>query len=136
MNQKIFERKELMDGVFFNAIGETKFKSNLISVRFITPLDEKTAAKNALLFPVLMRGSERFPDIGSIRREEESVYDTDIDDAVYKRGDTQILEIRMRVLDNRFAIDGMNITERAMTLLGDLIFHRHNGGICKSGIYE
>lgn len=122
MDQKIFKRKELMEGVFFNAIGETKFKSNLISVRFITPLDEKTAAKNALLFPVLMRGSKRFPDIGSIRREEESVYDTDIDDAVYKRGDTQILEIRMRVLDNRFAIDGMDITERAMELLGGIIF--------------
>lgn len=122
MNQKIFERKELMDGVFFNAIGETKFKSGLISVRFITPLNAETAAKNALLFPVLSRGSEHFPDLGSIRREEESVYDTDIDDAVYKRGDTQIIEMRMRVLDNRFAIDGMNITQRALALLGDLIF--------------
>ncbi len=133
MNQKIFERKELMEGVFFNAIGETKFKSGLISVRFITPLSADTAAKNALLFPVLTRGSERFPDIGSIRREEESVYDTDIDDAVYKRGDTQILEIRMRVLDDRFAIDGMKITERAMTLLSDLIFRpvTENGVFCE-----
>ena len=58
MNQKIFERKELMDGIFFNAIGETKFKSNLLSVRFITPLCADTAAKNALLFPVLSRGSK------------------------------------------------------------------------------
>jgi predicted Zn-dependent peptidase len=122
MNQKIFERKEILDGVFFNAIPETKFKSNLISVRLITPLLAETAAKNALLFPVLMRGSESFPDLGSIRREEESIYDTDIDDAVYKRGDTQILEIRMRVLDNRFSIDGMDITGRAMALLSDLIF--------------
>ena len=123
MNQKIFERKELMDGIFLNAIGETKFKSNLLSVRFITPLCADTAAKNALLFPVLSRGSKQFPDIGSIRKEEESIYDTDINDAVYKRGDTQILEIRMRVLDNRFSIDGMNITERAMALLSDIIFH-------------
>lgn len=133
MDQKIFERKELMEGVYFNAIGETKFKSGLISVRFIAPLSAETAAKNALIFPVLTRGSEHFPNIGSIRKEEESVYDTDIDDAVYKRGDTQILEIRMRVLDNRFSIDGMNITEIAMALLGDLIFRpvTENGVFCE-----
>ena len=122
MNHNIFDRKEIASGVFFNAISETKFKSNLISMRFIAPLDEKTAAKNALLFPVLLRGSTNFPDIGSIRREEESVYDTDISDGVYKRGDSQILEIRMSLLDNRFSIDGMNITNRAVRLLSDILF--------------
>ena len=122
MNHNIFDRKEIAAGVFFNAISESKFKSNLISLRFIAPLDEKTAAKNALLFPVLLRGSTNFPDIGSIRREEESVYDTDISDGVYKRGDSQILEIRMSLLDNRFSIDGMNITNRAVRLLSDILF--------------
>ena len=122
MKHNIFDRKEIAAGVFFNAITETKFKSNLISLRFIAPLDEKTAAKNALLFPVLLRGSKNFPDIGSIRREEESVYDTDISDGVYKRGDTQILEMRMSLLDNRFSIDGMDITERAVRLLFDILF--------------
>ena len=122
MNFDIFNRKEIARGVFFNAVTETKFKSNLISVRFITPLCESTAASNALLFPVLLRGSENFPDIGAIRREEESVYDTDISDGVYKRGDAQILEMRMRVLDNRFSIDGMDITSRAVRLLSDVLF--------------
>ena len=122
MNFNIFNRRKIASGVFFNAIKETKFKSNLISVRFIVPLDESTAAKNALLFPVLLRGSKNFPDIGAIRREEESVYDTDISDGVYKRGDTQILEMRVRVLDNRFSIDGMDITARAVHLLSDVLF--------------
>jgi predicted Zn-dependent peptidase len=122
MNHNIFDRKEIAAGVFFNAISESKFKSNLISLRFIAPLDEKTAAKNALLFPVLLRGSTSFPDIGSIRREEESVYDTDISDGVYKRGDAQIIEIRMSLLDNRFSIDGMDITDRAVKLLSDILF--------------
>lgn len=122
MNHNIFDRTEIAAGVFFNAIPETKFKSNLISLRFIAPLDEQTAAKNALLFPVLLRGSNRFPDIGSIRKEEESVYDTDISDGVYKRGDAQILEMRMSLLDNRFSIDGMDITSRAMQLLSDILF--------------
>ncbi|MBQ3489099.1 MAG: insulinase family protein [Clostridia bacterium] len=122
MNFDIFNRQKIAEGVFFNAVSETKFKSNLISVRFVVPLCEDTAAKNALLFPVLMRGSKHFPDIGAIRREEESVYDTDISDGVYKRGDTQILEMRMRVLDNRFSIDGMDITARAVHLLSDVLF--------------
>lgn len=118
----LFERKELGRGVYLNEIHETKFKSNLISVRFIAPLDPNTAAKNALIFPVLLRGSKQFPNLGSIRREEESIYDTGISDSVYKRGDMQILELRMKLLDNRFSIDGMDITARAMNLLTDLLF--------------
>lgn len=118
-----FERKELANGIFFSAVDETKFKAGLVSVRFILPLREETVSENALIFPVLLRGSEKFPDIGSIRREEESIYDTVMEDSVYKRGDMQILEIRTRVLDNRYAIDGMNIAARAMALLGDILLH-------------
>lgn len=117
-----FERKELARGIYFNAVHETKFKANLISLRFVVPLSADTAAKNALLLPVLLRGSERYPTIGAIRREEESVYDTDISDSVYKRGDLQILELRMNLLANRYAIDGMNITDRAMALLEEILF--------------
>ncbi len=129
----VFERKELASGIFWNAVHETKFKSNLISVRFVLPLTADTAAKNALLFPVLLRGSEKFPDIGSIRREEESIYDTTLNDSVYKRGDTQVLELRMSVLDNKYAIDGMDITERAMMLLDDILLHpvTENGVFCE-----
>ncbi len=129
----VFERKELASGIFWNAIHETKFKSNLISVRFVLPLTADTAAKNALLFPVLLRGSENFPNIGSIRREEESIYDTTLNDSVYKRGDTQVLELRMSVLDNKYAIDGMDITERAMMLLDDILLHpvTENGVFCE-----
>lgn len=129
----VFERKELASGIFWNAIHETKFKSNLISVRFVLPLTADTAAKNALLFPVLLRGSENFSNIGSIRREEESIYDTTLNDSVYKRGDTQVLELRMSVLDNKYAIDGMDITERAMMLLDDILFHpiTENGVFCE-----
>ena len=59
-----FERKELANGIYFNTVHETKFKANLISIRFVVPLSADTAAKNALLFPVLLRGSEHYPDIG------------------------------------------------------------------------
>lgn len=127
-----FERKELGKGIYLNTVREEKFKASLISLRFVVPLALQTAAKNALLFPVLLRGCERYPDIGRIRKEEESIYDTNISDSVYKRGDLQILELRMSLLDNQYAIDGMNITERAVSLLEELLFHpvTENGVFC------
>ncbi len=126
-----FTRKELADGIYFSAVEETKFKSNLISLRFILPLEKETAAKNALLFPVLLRGSEHFPSIESIRKEEESIYDSHVSDSVFKRGDTQVLELRLNLLDNRFAIDGMDITARALALLEDLLLHP----LTKNGVF-
>ena len=117
-----FERKEIASGVFLNTIEEHKFKSGRMSVRFMLPLSEETAAKYSLVFPVLRRGSVRFPDIGTIRREEESLYDTEFADSVYKRGDCHVLEFRMRVLHDRYALDGMVITERALDLMTDILF--------------
>lgn len=117
-----FERKEIAKGIFLNTIEEHKFKSGLISMRFLLPLSEETAAENSLIFPVLRRGCVRFADIGVIRREEESLYDTELADSVYKRGDSHVLEFRMRVLHDRYALDGMVITERALDLMTEILF--------------
>lgn len=132
-----FERKELSSGVFFNAVHETKFKANLISMRLIVPLSEETAAKNALIFPVLLRGCEKYPDLRAIGREKESIYNTDISESVYKRGDTQILELRMNLLDNRYAIDGMDITAKALSLFEELLLHPvTENGVFRSAYVE
>ena len=117
-----FERKEIASGVFLNTIEEHKFKAGRLSLRFMLPLSEETAAKYSLVFPVLRRGSAHFPDIGTIRREEESLYDTELADSVYKRGDSHVLEFTMRVLHDRYALDGMAITERALDLMTDILF--------------
>lgn len=117
-----FERKEIASSVFLNTIEEHKFKAGQLSLRFMLPLSEDTAAKYSLVFPVLRRGSVHFPDIGAIRREEESLYDTEFADSVYKRGDSHVLEFRMRVLHDRYALDGMAITEKALDLMTDILF--------------
>lgn len=128
-----FERKEIANGIFLNTIEEHKFKSGVISMRFILPLSAKTAAENSLIFPVLRRGCAGLPDIGSIRREEESLYETEFADSVFKRGDSQILEFRMRALNNKYALDDMDIEAEATELMLAQLFAPvlENGVFCE-----
>ncbi len=127
-----FARKEIAKGIFLNTIEEHKFKSGVISMRFILPLSAKTVADNSLIFPVLRRGCVGLPDIGSIRREEESLYETEFADSVFKRGDSQVLEFRMRVLNNKYALDDMDIEAGATALMLAQLFDPvlENGVFC------
>ena len=50
-------RKQIAEGAFLTVIPADKFKSNYIQIRFIMPLKKETAAKNSLVFPVILRGT-------------------------------------------------------------------------------
>ena len=58
--------KRLIDGVEFIAVPTNKFKTNILSVTFVTPLKKETVTANALIGEVLYRGSKNHPDIESL----------------------------------------------------------------------
>ena len=57
------ERKQIAAGTFLTVIPADKFKSNYIQIRFVMPLKKETAAKNSLVFPVILRGTEKYPTL-------------------------------------------------------------------------
>ena len=59
-------KKNIADGVNFNYLETDKFKTGFLSVNFIAPLDQATAAKNALIPQILMRGSEKYPNMAEL----------------------------------------------------------------------
>ena len=73
-----FTRKEIAKNVFVNTVATDKFKSDFIRIAFVMPLSKEKAAANALVPYVLKRGTEKYPDIGAIRRQLESLYDSGI----------------------------------------------------------
>ena len=118
MTQEI--RTELMPGVRFRAIHTTKFKSAYLSVSFMAPLKEETAAENALIPHVLRRGTQAHPDMERISAALDDLYGGAIEPAVRKKGETQCVGFAASFLDDAYALEGEEILEPAAALLGEL----------------
>lgn len=126
------KRHEIADGVFLNYIPSDKFKAGFIQVRFVVPMAKETAAKNALIFPVIVRGTEKYPDMTAMRKRFESLYDTSVGAGVWKYGDAQILALGARPLRQKYAIDDTNIVSGVVDIMEDMLLHP----VTENGVFK
>ena len=111
-------RRELFPGVWLGTVHTDKFKSSYLSLTMLVPLDRERAAANALLFPVLRRGTREHPDMESLSAALDELYGGAIEPIVRKKGETQCLGFVASFLDDAFAPGGEPILEPAAGLLG------------------
>ena len=115
------QRTELASGITLNYIPSDKFKVSTFTMYFIVPLRKETATLYALLPHVLDRGCSGFPTQMAICKRLEELYAASISYRVYKRGEWQILEFSLDVLDNAYIPDKTDVFGQAMALFRTLL---------------
>lgn len=111
------------DQVSFRYVPDPKFKHNLISVSFITPLDTVTASDNAAVPHILRKGSRACPDFSALNARLSELYGAQMDATVGKFGGHQILGLSIRSIDNRYALGGDDVAGDCARLLADVILN-------------
>ena len=84
-------RTEILPGVYLTAVQSDKFKTGCFSLNLLRPMKKEEAAANALIPSVLLRGSERCPDIASISAKLDELYGASIGTLVRKKGEVQLV---------------------------------------------
>lgn len=113
-------RKPIGDGVHFGSVTDPKFKRNRISCNFVLPLDQKTASDNAAVPHILRMGSRECPDLSALNARLCELYGAVLDADVTKYGGVQVLEISIQALDNRYALEGEDLTGLCAGLLAGI----------------
>ena len=116
------KRNTIADGVFFNSIKDSRFKTMKISANIIVPLSKETASANALLCGVLSRSCKAYPDFTKLSKKLCSLYGANLNASVRKSGDRQILSLSATGLDDRYAFAGESIAKELSMLLCSAIF--------------
>ena len=114
------ERIELGEGVALNIIPCNKFKTNCITVRFLCPMAEETAAHNALLPYVLKRGCERLPNMAEIAKELQMLYGSEMSAHVGKMGNTQFFGFTSYPLSDTYT-EGVNVSDKILSLMAEML---------------
>ena len=117
-----FVRSELADGVVFNTVRDSRFKTMEIEANIIVPLSAQTASANAVLAFVLSRSCKEYPTYRQLCKKLSALYGAELSVNVTKAGDRQVLTLSARGLDDRYALDGESIAEQLSLLLCKVIF--------------
>lgn len=117
------KRQQLAEGVYLNYIPTEKFKAGFIQMRFILPMQKETASKNALLFHVMQRGSEKYPNLTAMRKRGDELYDSHLSAGCWKYGDSQVISLECSPLGQKYAIDDTDITAGVIDLMEDVLLH-------------
>lgn len=92
MNALLYsDRINIGKGMNLNLIKSNKFKSNLISIYLIMPLNRKEATMNALIPLVLKRGTSKQTTKLDIERKLEELYGSNLNININKRGERHVL---------------------------------------------
>jgi predicted Zn-dependent peptidase len=121
MNCQIAKRLCVAPGVYLNFEENDRYKTNYLSLFFVTPLNRRTASYNTLLSRVLTCGCEKYPNRMSLNRALDHAFDAQLDSETAKVGEWHALCLSLCLLDNAFSFNGEDITAEGMELIKEVL---------------
>ncbi|MBD2870675.1 EF-P 5-aminopentanol modification-associated protein YfmF [Paenibacillus arenilitoris] len=115
-----FERGQLQR-IRLHVLPTKRFKTFAISLFAGLPLDEATVTPVALIPFVLRRGTANTPETIAFREKLDDLYGAGFGFDVYKRGDSQIVQFRMDIINDRFVSANTPLLAASLQFLGDVV---------------
>ncbi len=98
-----------------------RFKTFAISLYAGIPLAESTVTNTALTPFVLRRGTQSTPETLAFRERLDNLYGAGFGFDIYKRGDSQIVQFRLDVINDQFVSSSTSLLAAALQLLGEVV---------------
>ena len=112
----------ISDGVRISYIETEKFKSNFISVNFISELDSNKSFLNSMIPRILSHASSSYPSQADIDRRLQYLYSASLTTKNVSYGQYHIFGFLSDMLCDKYAL-GTNVTDEMVNFLCDIIFN-------------
>ena len=112
---------ELMSGVTLRCFADNRFKQGCLSFATIRPMCAEEAALNALIPAVLLRGTEKHPDLRTITLRLDDLYGASLGTQVRRVGDYQTTGLYCGFLEDRYALPGDQILAPMVDFLREVL---------------
>ncbi|WP_239616939.1 EF-P 5-aminopentanol modification-associated protein YfmF [Cohnella mopanensis] len=98
-----------------------RFKTFAVSLYAGVPLSEDRVTSVALTPFVLRRGTQAYPETLSFRERLDDLYGAGFGFDLYKRGDHQIVQFRLDIINDRFVSATESLLGEALHFLGEVV---------------
>lgn len=114
-------REKVSEGVYLNVINSDKFKTELISVYFILPLNKQDVTFNTMIPLVLKRGTKDYNNSMEIEKRLEELYGSDLSISVTKKGEKHVLRFSIEGPSENF-VESNKIFNNKLDILKSIIY--------------
>jgi predicted Zn-dependent peptidase len=115
-------KENVSENVSMTNIIDPKFKTNSIYVKMIAKLDPQTAPLNAVALGIIGSSNIKYKNLSELTKKLNSLYGTNIGVDVTKRGDMQVLTIKISSIDDSYTLNNEKISDEVVDILMDCIF--------------
>jgi len=117
----MIETMELLPGVQLRCFRDTRFKQGCLSFQLLRQMTAEEAALNALLPAVLLRGTNRHPNLRAITHRLDELYGAAVSTLVRRVGDYQTTGVYCGFMDDRFALEGDRVLSSMVEFLEEIL---------------
>ena len=130
----MIETISLLPGMTLRCCRDSRFKQGCLSFQLVRQMDRAESAMNALLPAVLLRGTNRCPDLRSITEHLDELYGASVSALVRRIGDYQTTGLYCAFMDDRFALPGDKVLVPMLSFLEEILLDSplENGGFLPS----
>ena len=120
---KIYECKQLGEGIRFNRITDSRFKVNRISVKIYTEIEDgcHSRADYAIIPYILVDSCAKYPDYSELSMRFSELYGASMSDSTTILGDVRVSTLAVTAIDDRFALEGEKLERESCQLLLDCL---------------
>jgi len=109
------------EGVTFGSIPMERFRSSLLAVSLILPLERETITENALVSLMLGKSCQDYPTYRLFSRKLNLLYGAIAGSSVQKLGDEQSITLAAATIDSDMALQGEDLLKESAKLLIGMI---------------
>jgi predicted Zn-dependent peptidase len=116
------ETQRSINGLTLHTIEADKYKTNTIVLKLKAPLEAEYVTRRALLPYVLQSETTKYPTSTKLRGYLDELYGATLNVDLSKKGEYHIITFRVEIANEKFLSDQTPLLNKALELLGDIIF--------------
>ncbi len=109
-------------GLTLSTINTDKFKTGVLMLSLCLPLCARDHLLASVLAGVMHRGTEKYPSMAQINRRLDMLYAANVDIQTVIRGNFMCFTLSAEMLEQRFSLDGTDITDGVMEAMAEILF--------------
>lgn len=130
--KETFLREPIADRVYFGSVRDERYKTNLLAVNLILPLEKETMTTNALVPMILERGYEDYPTFQDFSKKLNFMYGASAGSSTSKIGDKAVLTLMVSAIDDSYALNGEALLEESAEVLMGMLLRP----VMKDGLFD
>lgn len=117
----ILQKTAISDNFSLSSIHTDKFKTGTLTLSIYLPLTQRDYLLSLLLAGVMRRGTRSYPSMAMINKRLDELYAANVDVQSVIHGNILTFCVSAEFLENRFSIDGTDISANVFDVLSELL---------------